>query len=349
MDRPSALQSADNQQDGLINGHPTDACTLNLTAFMTISIIILSFNNYQETTGTCLGFLSADPDFNNWEVIIVDNASDVATRQQLEIAKQRYPNIKIIFNDTNLGFSAGNNVGIKLSTGDIIVLLNSDAFPPPGMIGKLADHLKTDKQLGMVGPVTNAAGNEQCIYTPGGDMSEKIETGLRYASSGNDDVLTAYRLDFCCVAIPRRVFDRVGLLDEDFGRGYFEDLDYSLRVKTAGFTLGVAEDSFVYHRGSASFSSVPREIKQLMKRNKQLVLRKHGNKVIFQHKRQCNLAILSQYLAQKLSGKEIAAYRISNRLTLANTELPRSWFKRWKHLRQTKKLAGQLLEHKAHA
>lgn len=316
---------------------------------MKTSIIILSFNNYQETTGTCLEFLSADPDFNNWEVIIVDNASDTATRQQLEAAKQRYPQITIILNEANLGFSAGNNIGIKLATGDIIVLLNSDAFPPPGMINKLVTHLESNDQLGMVGPVTNAAGNEQCIYTPSGDMSEKIETGLRYACSGNDDVLTAYRLDFCCVAITRHMFDQIGLLDEDFGRGYFEDLDYSLRITAAGFKLGVAEDSFVYHRGSASFSKVPREIKQLMKRNKQLVLSKHGNKVIFQHKRQCNLAILSQYLAQKLCGKEISAYRISNRMTLANTELPRSWFKRWRHLRQTRKLTSQLLESKANA
>lgn len=310
---------------------------------MKISIIILSFNNYQETTGQCLEFLSADPEFNNWEVIIVDNASDSATRQQLEIAKQRYPQITIIFNDTNLGFSAGNNIGIKQAHGNFIVLLNSDAFPPPGMIKKLVTHLESNDQLGMVGPVTNAAGNEQCIYTPNGNMSEKIETGLRYAVSGNDDVLSAYRLDFCCVAIPRRVFDQVGLLDEDFGRGYYEDLDYSLRVKAAGFKLGIAEDSFVYHRGSASFAKVPFEIKQLMKRNKNLVLRKHGKNIIFQHKRQCNLAILSQYLAQKLSGKTIPTYRISNRLTLANSELPKSWFKRWKHLRQTEKLTSRLL------
>lgn len=316
---------------------------------MKTSIIILSFNHYPETTGTCLQFLSADPAFNTWEIIIVDNASDAKTQQYLQTVRQQYPNVTVILNATNLGFSAGNNIGIQHSTGDTIVLLNSDAFPPSDMIDKLVTHLTTDRQLGMIGPVTNAAGNEQCIHTPDGDMASKIEAGLRYAGSGSNDVLTAYRLDFCCVAIPRRVIEQVGFLDEGFGRGYFEDLDYSLRVKMAGFKLGVAEDTFVYHRGSASFSKTPHDIKQLMKRNKKRVLQKHGRSVRFQHKRQSNLAILSQYITQKNLGKTVSTYRISNRLNLAHTELPRSWFKRWRHLRQTRKITSQIFPEKAHA
>lgn len=309
---------------------------------MKISIVILSFNNYLETTGKCLSYLSADPDFTNWEVIVVDNASDSVTRQMLSEIEQHYPNVTVIFNEKNLGFSGGNNVGIKLATGDYLVLLNSDAFTPPGMINKLVLHLAADNQLGMVGPVTNAAGNEQCIYTANSNMERKINEGLQYSEGGSSEVLSAYRLDFFCVAIPRRVLDQVGLLDEDFGRGYFDDLDYSLRVKKAGFKLGVAEDSFIYHLGSASFGKVPREVKELLKRNKQLILRKHGHGVLFQHKRQANLSFLSQYLTKKLAGEDVPEYRISNRLTLANTDLPKSWFKRWRYLRNVKTIAIQM-------
>lgn len=314
-----------------------------------ISIIILSFNNYPETTGKCLDFLSADPDFDNWEVIVVDNASDSTTRQYLQDTKQRHQNITIILNELNLGFSAGNNIGIKSSSGDFIVLLNSDAFPSPGMIGKLVTHLKSDDYLGMIGPVTNAAGNEQCIYTPSGDMAEKIQAGLHYANAGNEDVLLASRLDFFCVALSRRILDQVGLLDENFGRGYFEDLDYSLRVRAAGFKLGVAENCFVYHRGSTSFSKVPQETRQLLKRNKQLILHKYGRDVLFRHKRQDNLAFLSQYVTKKHAGEEVSSYRISNRLTLAHTELPKSWLKRWRHLRLVKKITHQLLANQTNA
>ena len=300
---------------------------------MKISIIILSFNNYEETTGQCLNALAADPDFSKWEVIVVDNASDANTQQQLGEARRRYPEVNFVFNSQNVGFAAGNNIGIKLATGDIVILLNSDAFSSPGMLGRLIEHFARDTQLGMVGPVTNAAGNEQCIYTKADKMEEKINEGLRYASSGERDTLLAYRLDFFCVAIPRHVLKQVGGLDEDFGRGYYEDLDYSLRVKAVGFKLGVAEDTFVYHRGSTSFGKMPGETKALLKRNKRLIVQKHGRGVIFQHVRQANLAMLSQYLNRKIAGIEVPNYRISNRLQLAQSGLPKSWFKRWRYLR----------------
>ncbi|HSM98608.1 MAG TPA: glycosyltransferase family 2 protein [Gallionella sp.] len=300
---------------------------------MKISIIILSFNNYEETTGQCLAALAADPDFKAWEVIVVDNASDANTQQQLTEAKRLYPEVNFVFNSRNVGFAAGNNTGIKLATGDILILLNSDAFPTPGMLARLADHFAHDARLGMVGPVTNAAGNEQCIYTRAGTMEEKIREGLLYAANGGHETLSAYRLDFFCVAIPSHVFKQVGGLDEDFGRGYYEDLDYSLRVKAAGYRLGVAEDTFVYHRGSSSFGKIPGETKALLKRNKRLVIRKHGADVVFHHVRQANLAMLSQYLSRKFAGAEVPSYRISNRLQLAHSGLPRSWFKRWRYLR----------------
>ncbi len=125
----------------------------------------------------------------------------------------------------------------------------------------------------------------------------------------------------------------MGELDQDFGRGYYEDLDYSLRVKAAGYGLGVAEDVFVYHRGSTSFGKLPGETKALLKRNKRLVIQKHGADVIFHHVRQANLAILSQYLNRRFAGTAVPDYRISNRLRLAHSGLPRSWFKRWRYLR----------------
>lgn len=309
---------------------------------MKITVIILSFNNFDETTGKCLKALATDPDFNTWEVIVVDNASASETLQKLDEAKHSYPNVTFIFNSQNIGFAAGNNIGINVSSGDIVILLNSDAFPTPGMLGKLTEHFVRDNQLGMAGPVTNAAGNEQCIYTKAVSMEEKIDEGLRYASSGNSDTLPAYRLDFFCVAISRHVLEIVGLLDEDFGRGYYEDLDYSLRVKAAGFRLGVAEDVFVYHRGSTSFGKIPSEIKALLKRNKRLILNKHESGVEFQHVRQTNLAILFSYLNSKIEGTEVPVYRLANRLLLAHSELPRSWFKRWRYLHSVAKIEKAL-------
>lgn len=309
---------------------------------MTTSIIILSFNNYEETTGKCLAALSKDPDFHFWEIIVVDNASNTETLKKLKEAQQLYPNVNFVFNSHNAGFAAGNNIGIKIANGKIIVLLNSDAFPTPGMISRLCSHFDHEPDLGMVGPITNAAGNEQCIFAGDGDENDKTTIGLAYAEAGLAHTLSAYRLDFFCVAISRAAVNRVGLLDEEFGRGYYEDLDYSLLVKNAGFKLGVAENVFVYHRGSTSFGKMPDETKSLLKRNKRLVSQKHGTGVLFQHVRQTNLAILAQYAKKNTAELSTSKYCISNRLMLAKREMPRSFFKRWRYLRQLEQTIKKL-------
>jgi GT2 family glycosyltransferase len=309
---------------------------------MKTSVIILSYNDYAATTGKCLAALLSDPDFVTWEAIVVDNSSDTATRDALRAAQQRSSALRVVFNEKNLGFAAGNNVGIRMAGGDVVILLNSDTIAPPRMIGMLAAHFESDNTLGMIGPVTNAAGNEQGIHTSASSIDGKIEEGLRYASSGGPGLLEAYRLDFFCVAISRKALDRVGLLDEDFGRGYYEDFDYSLRVRQSSLRLAVAEDTFVYHRGSAAFGKMPAETRALLKRNKQRIVSKHGPKVYFPHAREGNLAVLAQYAQRQERGEAVPEYRILNRLQYARSGKPRSWLKRWRYLNRVQHLAKRL-------
>ena len=309
---------------------------------MKISIIILSYNDYPGTTGPCLASLANDPDFTSWDIVVVDNNSDATTRDSLQIAHKQFPTVKFVFNKHNLGYAAGNNIGIVLSTGDVVILLNSDTEVPIGMIGRLTAHFVSDHRLGMIGPVTNAAGNEQAILATAGSIEGKIEQGLRYANDGGNELLTTYRIDFHCVAISREAINKVGLLDEEFGRGYYEDFDYSLRVKQSGFDLRVAENVFVYHRGSASFSKLPLEIKQLMKRNKKRIISKHGSSISFLHLRDGNLAILAQYAELKKTGKKLPAYRINSRFEFAMKNQPKSFFKRWRYKNRVFKLANAL-------
>lgn len=300
---------------------------------MKISIVILSYNDFSGTTSPCLTSLAKDPAFASWDVIIVDNASDATTIASLQKAQLQHPSVRFIFNEHNIGYAAGNNIGIRLAIGDVVILLNSDTEAPAGMLEKLAGHFVGNPRLGMVGPVTNAAGNEQAILVTAQTIAEKIEQGLRYANSGGNELMETYRMDFHCVAISREVLEKVGLLDEEFGRGYYEDFDYSLRVKQAGYDLRVAEDVFIYHRGSASFGKLPLETKALMKRNKKRMVSKHGSKIQFLHLREGNLSILNQYALRKDNGEVLPEYRISQRFKFAATKQPRSFFKKWRYLR----------------
>lgn len=309
---------------------------------MKISIILLSYNYFNETTKLCFESLAQDPDFAYWEVIVVDNGSDDDTPVQLRALQAAYPLACFIFNKKNLGFAGGINTGIRRANGEIIVLLNSDTICPKGMISRLAKYCEEDESLGMISPVTNAAGNEQAIYTISPDVGGIIMEGLQYANSGGRTSLDAYRLDFCCVALARKALEKTGPLDEGFGWGYFEDFDYSLRVKEKGFHLSVAEDVFIYHCGSTAFGRLRYETRELLKRNRRRIIEKHGTTTVFPHKRESNLSILLQYVGKKERGDAVSQYRIMNRLHGAMHDRPKNWIKRWRYLHRVSAVAQRL-------
>jgi GT2 family glycosyltransferase len=298
-----------------------------------ISVVILSYNKFAATTGPCLKSIQADPGHAKWNVVVVDNASDAQTQECLSQAKESYPAMDLVRNPTNLGFPGGMNVGLRRSDSDVTVLLNSDTRVAPGMVDALASALAGDPQLGIVGPVSNAAGNEQKICCSPGEPEAILRQGSAYATSGPPIVVPAYRLDFCCVALSRPLMDKVGLLDEVFGRGYYEDFDYCLRAQQQGFCPSVVENAFLYHQGGASFASVSQQTRELIKRNKRLLFRKHGSHLRMPHVREGNLAVLAHYAQMPAQDMSAHRQRIANRLQLAELEMPRSFIKRWRYRR----------------
>jgi GT2 family glycosyltransferase len=299
------------------------------------SVIILSYNKFAETTGRCLDSLADDPDFPHWDAIVVDNASDEKTRTLLAATAQKHPSLRIILSEANRGFAGGMNLGMRQARGDVFILLNSDTVVPKGIIGRIADAVRSNPRAGLLGPVTNAAGNEQGIFTSGVDAREALEEGLAFANAqAGTRAVPAYRLDFCCVALSRDAYEKVGELDEAFGRGYYEDFDYSLRARQAGLELGVLEGAFVYHQGSVSFKALGRDTRDLIARNKALLLKKHGGRVGFPHSRDANLEVLRHYALMSARGDPPPRIRILNRLALARANQPKSWWKRWRYRRR---------------
>ena len=306
------------------------------------SVIILSYNKFDETTGCCLDSLADDPAFSSWDVVVVDNASDQKTRSSLVAAEAKYPSMRLILSETNRGFAGGMNLGMRQARGDVFILLNSDTMVPPGTIARITDAIRSRPEIGLLGPVSNAAGNEQGIYTSSKRAQDAIAEGIEFANATHGArPIAAYRLDFCCVALRRDAYETVGELDASFGRGYYEDFDYSLRVRNAGFDLAVLEDAFIYHQGSASFKELGKETRKLIARNKALLLQKHGKGIKFLHSRDANLSVLNQYALMSEASRP-PPYRVSNRLALAKADRPRSWWKRWLHERRVAKVEHSL-------
>lgn len=307
------------------------------------SVIVLSYNKFSETTGRCLDSLADDPDFPGWNVVVVDNASDQNTRTLLAAAAQKYPCVRLILSEANRGFAGGMNLGMRQARGDVFILLNSDTMVPPGTIARIADAIRSRPEIGLLGPVSNAAGNEQGIFTRSKRAQDALAEGIEFANAAHGHPLVAaYRLDFCCVALRRDAYETVGELDESFGRGYYEDFDYSLRVRNAGFDLAILEDAFIYHQGSASFKELGKETRSLIARNKALLLEKHGKGIIFSHSRDANLSVLNQYLRMTEAGQPPPQCRLLNRLALAKADRPRSWWKRWRHDRRVAQVEQSL-------
>lgn len=212
---------------------------------------------------------------------MVDNASSDGSREWLQrwaaepsAAGHRR---RLILNEANLGFSAGNNVGLRAATGDHLVILNNDTYVTPGWVRTLVAHLRSDPTLGLVGPVTNNIGNEARIEIAYADMVEMIREAGRYTRRHPGQRYPMRNAAFYCVAMRRTTYEAVGAMDEAFGVGFFEDDDYCRRVEQLGLSIACAEDVFVHHHLSASFNALKADQKQaLFERNKAIYEAKWG-------------------------------------------------------------------------
>lgn len=245
------------------------------TAFPKVTVVVLTYNGV-EFTKACLLSLERYSAYPNLELICVDNGSTDGTPAYLtEWARERRW-AKIILNAANLGFAAGNNIGIRAATGDYVILLNNDTYVTPGWIRDLIRPLRVDPSVGMTGPVTNAIGNEQKIDIHYQSMEEMLSSSRHFTRSRKADFLESSNLAFFCVAIPKQVITEVGLLDEQYGMGYFEDDDYCMRVRERGYRLLITDGVFVHHHLSASFNQLPDKKLELMKKNKEIFEKRWG-------------------------------------------------------------------------
>jgi GT2 family glycosyltransferase len=160
----------------------------------------------------------------------------------------------VIANEGNLGFGGAVNQGLAAATGDFLVILNNDTIVSPGWARGLRRHLENNPTLGIICPITNNIGNEAQVVLQGTTPTEVFASAKHYSLAKAGHTLPLTIAAFFCVMMPRAVYARIGNLDEQFFPGYFEDDDYCLRAKEAGWTIACAEDVFVYHELSASFN-----------------------------------------------------------------------------------------------
>jgi len=308
------------------------------------SVVVVTYNCLEETTVPCLESVLGKTVWPDLEVVVVDNNSSDGTPGYLQGLAARDSRIRCVLNGENRGFAGGNNDGVRVATGDSIVLLNNDTIVTEGWLERLLAPLEGDPSVGLAGPVSNAVGNEQKIHCAGLSPGEIMKEGRLWTAMSGGDRFETDRLGFFCVATRRDVWERVGPLDEGFGLGFYEDDDYCLRVRRAGYRLLCVEDVFVYHKGSGTFDKSPEKTRELLKGNRERLERKHGARYRPRHLRDRQFDLLEEYAdrGERDGFDDRLRFKIGNRLLLLEQLKPAGPLKRLRFTLRLSRLSGRL-------
>ncbi|MFH1535101.1 MAG: glycosyltransferase family 2 protein [Patescibacteria group bacterium] len=219
-------------------------------------IIIVTWNG-EKFIGDCLNSVYFQ-NVSNFGVIVVDNNSIDGTK---EIIIKNFKDVILIENHENLGFAAGNNVGIKkaLSLGaDYVCLLNQDTEVSNDFAQNCVKYLVENRKVGLASPIILFP-NSKKIWFAGSKIFRGREilkhattkigehTNKKISLSDFDKNSKADWLPACALFISKHVFDKIGLIDEKFFM-YGEDVDFSLRAKIAGYELGIIDNTTIIHK-----------------------------------------------------------------------------------------------------
>jgi GT2 family glycosyltransferase len=235
-------------------------------------VIVLSWNGLAYLVDCLDAVLAQDhPDF---EVIVVDNGSSDGSA---DFVGEQYPDVRLIRNDRNLGFAAGNNVGLRAATGGVLVLLNQDTVVRSGWLEALVRTFE-DPTVGIAG--CKAVYPDGTIQHAGGIVhGARAETEHVGRSEPDDDHYGNLReVDFvtgAALAISRAALTRVGLLDEGFYPAYYEDVDWCYTAREAGFRVVYAPAAQLTHHETPAAQRESHKHKYALHRGRVRFVLKH--------------------------------------------------------------------------
>ena len=221
-------------------------------AFAGVSIVIPIFNALDYAKACVKSIYQANT--LPFEVIAVDNGSRPEVLAWLKSEAQERERFFFLSLSRNLGFAKAMNLGMEQARGRYIVIHNSDTVVASEWLNHLVQAAESDPQLGIVSPMTNYCGEGPQIDETAKDLPvEKVQEFAATIRERTNLLPVPARLVFFSVLLKREVFEAIGGLDENFGLGNYEDEEYCIRARLAGFKLAIAPNAFVYHHGSQTF------------------------------------------------------------------------------------------------
>mgnify|MGYP001600951236 FL=1 len=234
----------------------------------------------------------------------LDNSINLLKRLKLEF-ESKYPQIKfaIIKNETNLGFSSNVNQGIKNSSGDILILLNTDVVPEKNFLMPLLSHFK-DKRVFAVGCMDKSIENGRVVLR--GRGLGKWEKGFLVHSRGEIDKTNTLWVSGGSGAFRKSIWDKLGGFNSLYNPFYWEDIDLSYRALKSGYKIVFEPKSIVLHeheKGAIKKGFTSFEVKNIAYRNQFIFVWKNATDVNLQF---LHLLWLPYYFIKALIGMDLA-------------------------------------------
>jgi GT2 family glycosyltransferase len=233
--------------------HSTKPQSIKETRQPLVSIVTLNWN-LTDVTCDFLRSIKEHGTYENMEVIVVDNGSK---DDPTEAFKAIYPEVNLIRTGKNLGFTGGNNVGIKAAKGDYLFIVNNDTEFTPGLIEGLLEVFDQYPDAGMVSPKFHYFFHKGTIEYAGYQAVNMFTgrngmIGCREKDMGQyNQIQSTHYAHGGGMMVSRKVVDEVGMLPDDFFI-YYEELDWSEQVKRKGYKIYYQPKSLIYHKESMS-------------------------------------------------------------------------------------------------
>jgi GT2 family glycosyltransferase len=250
-----------------------------------VSIITINYNQ----ADTTLEFIESCKQLNykNFEIVVVDNASVPALLDVIDLPA--LPNLRVVRSEQNLGFTGGNNLGMQEAKGDYFFIVNNDTELNPTLIDDLINPFYEDDQIGVTCPKIRFYDNPSVIqyagYSPMNMLTgTAVPIGLNQKDDGHfDQSGTTNFAHGCAMMLPREVVEKVGRFAERFFL-YYEELDWSQRIKDAGYLIRYEASAHILHKESVSVGQFNPLKTYYLTRNRILFMRRHsswGQRIIF--------------------------------------------------------------------
>lgn len=244
-----------------------------------VSLIALNFN---QTDVTC-AFLESTRNlkYTNFETIVVDNASDVDPTQQIE--KENYPNVRVIVSEKNLGFTGGNNLGMRAANGDFVFIVNNDTEVTPDLIDLLLAPFYQNEQIGVVSPKIKFYHSPNIIqyagFYPMNPYTGRTNmVGGRQEDQGQYDIPgETHGAHGAAMMVKREVIEKVGMFADNFFI-YYEEWDWSARIRRAGYKIYYQPEAVIFHKESMTMGKESAIKAYYHTRNRILYMRRNTNK-----------------------------------------------------------------------